>query len=502
MPAAIEPQQKHVVEFGDFQTPMSLAIKCCQVVAQQFDSFQTVIEPTCGIGAFLVAATNVFPAADLRGYEINAGHLAKARKAIRATSSSPDQWQFKKRDFFATDWERERTKYCGKVLFLGNPPWVTNSGLGAMDSSNTPAKTNIAKQRGIDAMTGRSNFDLSEAIIQTLLETMVVDQDVLAMLIKTSTARRIIKQAWSSGVRFGHLSLHPIDAQKEFGVSADACMLMAQETSRTTVTQLCRQSSQLGKVARRVAIAHLDGILVSDPQAAKATACLSTNHATPWRSGVKHDLSRVMELKLADGQLVNSKGDLVDIENDLVFPLAKGADVANGRTECRTRRILMTQRTMADNTDYISTQCPRTWSYLQEHRAEFGDRKSSIYRNRDPFALFGIGEYTFARWKVAVCGLYKRLQFSVFGPVNKKPVILDDTCYFLSFRTRKQAELVAQLLHSESATRFLESRIFWDAKRPITASLLRQLDLEKVADQENEQQAFAKLGLSKLLSKQ
>ena len=48
---------------------------------------------------------------------------------------------------------------------------------------------------------------------------------------------------------------------------------------------------------------------------------------------------------------------------------------------------------------------PRLWSYLQAHAGSFTNRKSSIYRGQPPFALFGIGPYSFAPFKVAIGGL-------------------------------------------------------------------------------------------------
>lgn len=55
--------------------------------------------------------------------------------------------------------------------------------------------------------------------------------------------------------------------------------------------------------------------------------------------------------------------------------------------------------------------------------------------------------------------------------------MLDDTCYFLPFQTKEEAERVADLLNSQTAKESLESFIFWDAKRPITVDILQRLNL-------------------------
>jgi hypothetical protein len=124
---------------------------------------------------------------------------------------------------------------------------------------------------------------------------------------------------------------------------------------------------------------------------------------------------------------------------------------------------------------------PRTWEYLNRHGEALDRRGSSIYRKRPRFAIFGIGPYTFALWKVAVCGLYKRLEFAVVGPDEGRPVVFDDTVYHLSFDSEAEARITADLLSSGQARDFFNAITFWDAKRPITVDVLRRLNLRALA---------------------
>ncbi len=68
--------------------------------------------------------------------------------------------------------------------------------------------------------------------------------------------------------------------------------------------------------------------------------------------------------------------------------------------------------------------------------------------------MFGVGPYTFAPWKVAVSGLYKHLTFALLGPQEGRPVVLDDTCYFVSFTTEEAARAALQALQSTEARDF------------------------------------------------
>jgi hypothetical protein len=128
------------------------------------------------------------------------------------------------------------------------------------------------------------------------------------------------------------------------------------------------------------------------------------------------------------------------------------------------------------------TATARKWArYLSSHKSRFTARKSSIYRERTAFALFGIGDYTFAPWKVAVSGLHHDPRFVLVPPCRNKPVLFDDTCYFLPFVEEEEAGLVAEILNSWPSRALLEALIFDDAKRPITAELLQRLDFSAIA---------------------
>lgn len=201
-----------------------------------------------------------------------------------------------------------------------------------------------------------------------------------------------------------------------------------------------------------------------------------------WRSGVKHDCASVMELRRSDGRgLENKLGEHIRIEPDYVFPLLKCSDLANGRV-APERFVIVTQRRVGEDTSVIAKAAPRTWDYLSSHQKLFEARKSSIYNNRVPFALFGIGDYAFAPWKVAVSGLHRTPRFALVGPVDHKPVLFDDTCYFLPFEDEREAKVVAEILNSEECREFLESLTFTDSKRPITVELLQRLSILALAE--------------------
>ena len=186
-------------EFGDFQTPPSLAKQACQLLAVQGLAPASVIEPTCGIGNFVLASLDTFAQARVVGVEINAAHVEKLTASL-ARHAAKARAEVIQGNFFDFDWSALLGRLAEPVLVVGNPPWVTNSQLGALGSQNLPQKTNFQKHVGLDALTGKSNFDISEWMLIRLLELLRDWQATLVMLCKTAVARKALVHAWKSGI--------------------------------------------------------------------------------------------------------------------------------------------------------------------------------------------------------------------------------------------------------------------------------------------------------------
>lgn len=463
------------IERGDWQTPPGLARRVVALLSQRGISPESILEPTCGKGSFVRAAVDAFPCAVALGFDVDAAYIELARADLGGRDV-----RLEVRNFFEVCWEEVVGPLPSPLLVLGNPPWVTSADLGALGSSNVPTKTSWKGLRGLDAMTGKSNFDVSEWMILRLVTALKGHDFTLAMLCKASVARRVMERLDAERISLRG-STYRIDARAHFDAAVDAVLLvltppLASEEIGSAPwpvyedLEACRPSRSMGII---------DGRTYSDTSLLERTRHLAGHCAPAWRSGLKHDCARVMELVEDAGVLMNGEGERVDIEPDYVFPLLKGSDVANQRV-IGNRRVLVPQRALGEDTRAIRQRAPRTWEYLERHRAELDARKSSIYRGQPPFAVFGVGPYTFAPYKVAICGLYKRIEFVLVEPRGDRPVLLDDTCYFLPFESRHAAESALAALQSEAARAFFSARVFWEDKRPLGKALLDSISLEAV----------------------
>lgn len=469
----IRVKSRQKTEYGDFQTPIALAEAVCRLLRAEGVDPGCVLEPTCGQGTFLEAAANVFSDVKrLVGREWNREYVAEARRRLGKVDSNVDLAQA---DFFQQDWSSLLNHQPGHLLVLGNPPWVTNSALGTLGSANLPAKSNFQNDRGISAKTGKANFDISQWMILHLLEAMPQQNCTLAMLCKTTVARKVLEQAWKAGMPTTNCSIRKIDSREHFGAAVDACLFIchmkADERSTT-----CEVYEQLDAEQPSSVLGMHSGKLVADQTAlTRQKHLLTLQSNTRWRSGVKHDCRAVMQFERQGWSFVNGLGEQVELEPDYVYPLMPAGAVYRGEVKRTEKFLLVPQRRTGEDTTPIESVAPRTWAYLQKHAERLADRKSSIYRGRPQFSIFGIGEYSFAKWKVAISALHKQLSFRVIGPQDGRPVMLDDTTYFLSFRTKKEAVAAAARLNSPEVQEFYQAWIFWDAKRPITSEILQRL---------------------------
>ena len=189
-----------------------------------------------------------------------------------------------------------------------------------------------------------------------------------------------------------------------------------------------------------------------------------------------------MELEQVNSHFINGLGEEVELEKELVYGLLKSSDLKEDKTDDFRKQTIITQSKIGQDTHYIKEKFPLTHNYLNTHRRFFEKRKSSIYKDKPDFSIFGIGAYSFTEYKVAISGLYKSTHFTLVFPKNTKPIMLDDTCYFIGFKKLKMAEIAHFLLNTDFVQMFLKSIIFSDSKRSINKDILMRIDFAKTFD--------------------
>lgn len=456
-------------QYGDFQTPLELAESCISKLAISEKS--RILEPTCGRGSFLQAAKNLYPEVERKGIEISKEYAEQASEFGDIVTA----------DVFAFEFERLPWEKRGRIYVIGNPPWVTASDLKRMGSTNIPTKSNFKGVRGFDAILGGSNFDICEFIILQMIHTFSNEPMTLGMLCKTQVVRNVIEYAAKHNFPIENARIYRIDAKKWFNAAADACFFVMDSDPSTIGDYRCLEYESLDASEPLKTFGYVSGRLVSDTEAYEANKDIDGTSPVQWRSGIKHDASKVYELKEVDGEILSSEGDVFESSDEAIYPLMKSSDLARGNRDCG-KWVIVPQKELGADTEALKETSPKVWEYLNKHSEMLNSRQSSIYVGKPRFSIFGIGDYTFAPYKVAISGLYKEPSFQLIGTESGKPVMFDDTCYMLSFETSETAAVVWAILEGQECKNLINSLYFRDAKRPITKKLLQRIDFSKVKE--------------------
>ncbi len=155
------------------------------------------------------------------------------------------------------------------------------------------------------------------------------------------------------------------------------------------------------------------------------------------------------------------------IESDLVFPAVSGADIKRWSTEPKIY-ILMSQdpqKSEPYTESKMKSKWPRTYGYLTRFKDILLSRGSNTVRQfaeRTAFyAMFGIGSYTVARYKV----VWKRMAGDLIAavisqyktPFGYKTVVSTDTTSLFATDNESEAHYLCAIINSLPVREFIKS---------------------------------------------
>ena len=469
-------------DYGDWQTSFEFARSVCQYLKSRGLTPDIIIEPTCGVGNFIAAAIDIFDSVKkVYGVELAPEYIEQTEKRLKEYKNNKRiaEYSLYNTDVFSFDFQEIVKENPDKsILILGNPPWVTNSALGKTEGTNLPAKGNIHNTRGIEAITGKGNFDIAETICYALFDAFSKHRNTyIALLVKNTVIKNILHAQYAHPRPIQNLRQLCFDAKKEFKVAVAASLFECQigekpQTQCQVYDFYTRNYSH--------AFGWVKEAFVSNVQDYTQTDFLDGLSPLIWRSGIKHDCAKVMELSLEETIYFNGLKEIVDVDEQTLFPLLNSSDIGRGRKESR-KYIVLPQTHISEDTAILKRTAPKTYAYLLEHAKYLDGRKSSIYRNKSRFCVFGLGDYSFAPYKVVISALYADIIFSLIEPVEGKPVMVDDTCYLLGFQNLEYAKLTLFILQSKLLKTFIRNISFADAKRVVSRELLMRINLYQLS---------------------
>ncbi len=199
------------------------------------------------------------------------------------------------------------------------------------------------------------------------------------MLCKTSVARKVLVYAWKNDVGVADSEIHPIDSADSFGAAVDACLLVCSLIPGSNHGD-CRVYRCLGETELTATIGYHDGHLVADVSAFERWKHLGGgDEIFRWRSGVKHDCSKVMELWKEGEGYRNGLDELVELEDDYLYPMLKSSEITSGRG----KEPIRTLQELSKKHGFKLTELPID-SPGQEQKSQW----LQIRRERPDYVLF------------------------------------------------------------------------------------------------------------------
>ena len=466
------------VEYGDFQTNKQLAESVCNYLFNKKISPKILLEPTCGKGNFILSAIKTFDSLQqVFGIEIQEKYLWHLKFELleyflkNSTANKP-QINLYHCSVFNFDFKQIKSQINNReLLVIGNPPWITNSTLSTLNSKNLPQKSNFKNAKGIDAITGKGNFDIGEFISLKMLDLFSKENGHFAFLIKNSVIKNIVFEQKKNEYPIAEIEKHTINAKKEFDAAVDASLFVCKFNSTPEFTA---KEFDFYTSKPRVTLGWVNNKFASDTEKYKKYQHLDGICPFEWRQGIKHDCAKIMELERIDGGFRNALGEEFELEEDLIYGILKSSDLKQNVVDISRKYTIVTQKRIGQETSQILEKLPKTKAYLEGHKNYFLQRKSSIYNGKPMYSIFGVGDYSFKPYKVAISGLYKQTKFTLVKP-NGTVLLLDDTCYFIGFDKFEDAQEIRNLLNQPETQEFIESFMFTDAKRAITKDLLMRI---------------------------
>lgn len=155
------------------------------------------------------------------------------------------------------------------------------------------------------------------------------------------------------------------------------------------------------------------------------------------------------------------------VEPDLVFPAVRGSDIERWSAIAQIY-VLMSQdpqKSEPSPEHQMKKEWPRTYGYLTKFKEILLTRGSKTVRQfaerTEFYAMFGIGTYTIARYKV----VWKRMASDIVAaviaqyktPFGYKTVIPTDTTFLFDTDNEDEAHYLCAVINSQPVREFIKS---------------------------------------------
>jgi len=516
---------------GEYYTPRGVAELAVDELPLDSPGSDVVLDPGCGSGMFLAVCTERKVAAladDLSpaelvdvvtdtvvGVDLNPVAVKSAKLSyLLSLSGVLDRGAVDRLELpvFLTDalrltrhdditFEGETRNLTADSL-VGNPPWIT---WGTLSDRVKDAwretyvdRLDLFPHEGFESRLGHGNDDVSVLFVWVCISHYLAEGGTASFVLKRDILRgpagTLLRTQSVGGrplaVRHVHdfAGLHPFgpdvdtdaavytfaaDTEPTFPIPLDAWRAGTDDPDFSAATRI-RET-----LARdRGAVVPVDP---DDPssawirEAAERAALGECTHRI--RHGLKDDAKEVFGI---------DRDQLATLEPDHVYPYLASRHVVKYGLFGYDLHLVPMRKANEDNEAELRRTCPDTYAYLAANREALEDRSSAWLADGPFYNVFGLGEYTWAPYKVVWCRLGFKPHFAVVSTVDdetlgEKPVVPGDHFMFVPTDSEAEAHFLCGLLNSAVYQRSL-GELASNGKSSLSKAVVSELALPAYRD--------------------
>lgn len=433
-----------------------------------FDGIKSVIDSAAGSGHFLISLAEQYPDIDFYGVEKHSGVYQKSKRKLQ---------QFPNIHYFCGDILTDTFPIPRCDLYLGNPPFINFTDLEKeyRERIRPLWQKYLKLQGGFSLLLGHSRADISQLIFQKTLEDYLNPGAQLGVILPDS-------------LLWGDASMGGFQKTQGFSIK-----LIKETPDQNAFDGTNRNSFYVvGKKGEETQFP------VTFIRKNGKTEYINREEGK-WRIGKK-------ETSLLPGhwkghyrarQGINTLGankifffkEKPDLEDDLLYPLLRSSDLYRWGSNPQSWCLVPYRDGELLDIEILEEDYPETWKYLQNHKSLLKARKSR-FAQKHWHALFGIGPYSFAPYRVTWRALGAR---KMEAAVVSRGMANQSMHCFIPCRKQDEAYYLAGLLNSPIMGKEIQACTKAGSMSFGQPGILSRLHLPPLAETKEKGIAIAKL---------